>query len=184
MKKTVLLSVGIVCAALASGLVHAAQASAYGGQESREIKSISPEDVEAYLSGKGMGLAKAAELNGYPGPSHVLALAGELGLSAEQKQRTESLFKGMESKAIPLGRRFIDEERKLDRMFADKTVTRDALAKSLQRIGALQAQVRQAHLDAHLAQAVILTPAQVAKYMELRGYSGAAKTEDHKGHKH
>lgn len=184
MKKSVLLSVGIAFAALASGLANAAPASAYAGEESREIKALSPADVEAYLSGKGMGLAKAAELNGYPGPSHVLALAAELGLSADQKQRTESLFKSMESKAMALGRRFIEEERKLDRMFAAKAVTRDSLAQSLKRIGALQAQVRQAHLDTHLAEAEILTPAQVAKYMELRGYAGAAKTEDHAGHKH
>jgi Spy/CpxP family protein refolding chaperone len=184
MKKSVLLSIGIACAALASGLANTAPASAYAGQESRQIKAISPEDVDAYLSGKGMGLAKAAELNGYPGPSHVLALAGELGLSADQKQRTESLFKSMESKAIPLGRRFVEEERKLDRMFADKTVTRDALAKSLKRLGALQAQVRQTHLETHLAQAEILTPAQTAKYMELRGYAGTAKAEGHAGHQH
>jgi len=184
MKKSVLLSVCIASIALACGPAHAASASAYAGQESREIKAIPPEDVEAYLSGKGMGLAKAAELNGYPGPSHVLALSAELGLSADQKQRTEALFKSMESRAIPVGRRLIDEERKLDRMFADNTVTRAVLAKSLKRIGALQAQVRQAHLDTHLSQTGILTPAQVAKYMELRGYSGAAKTEDHAGHKH
>jgi Spy/CpxP family protein refolding chaperone len=184
MNKSILPAVCIAFAALVSGAANAAPASGYAGEESREIKSISPEDVEAYLSGKGMGLAKAAELNGYPGPSHVLALAGELGLSADQKQRTEALFKSMEFKAIPLGRLFIEEERKLDRMFAAKAVTRDSLAKSLQRIGTLQAQVRRAHLETHLAQAGILTPTQIAKYMELRGYTGAAKTEDHAGHKH
>jgi hypothetical protein len=31
-----------------------------------------------------MGMAKAAELNGYPGPAHVLALAKPLGLTDDQ----------------------------------------------------------------------------------------------------
>ena len=41
--------------------------SSYAGQEIRDIKALSPEDTAALLAGKGMGLAKAAELNGYPG---------------------------------------------------------------------------------------------------------------------
>lgn len=43
-----------------------------------------------------MGLAKAAELNGYPGPLHVLELAVDLSLTAEQKAATETLFKSMQ----------------------------------------------------------------------------------------
>jgi hypothetical protein len=37
-----------------------------------------------------MGLALPAELNGYPGPIHVLELSDKLGLSAEQKSRIEA----------------------------------------------------------------------------------------------
>jgi len=150
--------------ALLTGFVDAKAASPYVGQESREIKALSREDVDSYLSGKGMGLAKAAELNGYPGPSHVLALASDLGITAEQKQRTESLFKSMQSKAIALGRSLVDEERKLDELFSSKAITQESLARSLKRIGELQAQVRQVHLETHLAQIEILTAAQVSKY--------------------
>ena len=35
-------------------------ASPYAGQESREIKSLTGDEIAGYLSGKGMGLAKAA----------------------------------------------------------------------------------------------------------------------------
>jgi hypothetical protein len=63
--------------------------SPYVGQESREIKALSPQEISDYLSGKGMGLAKAAELNGYPGPAHVIELAAELELTPEQKTKTE-----------------------------------------------------------------------------------------------
>ena len=37
-----------------------------------------------------MGLAKAAELNHYPGPAHVLTLATELALTPDQKARTDA----------------------------------------------------------------------------------------------
>src|SRR5262249_1929289 len=46
----------------------------YAGQQSRSIKALSEDDIAALLKGAGIGLAKAAELNGYPGPAHVLAL--------------------------------------------------------------------------------------------------------------
>ena len=62
--------------------------SPYAGEETREIKSLSQTDVDELLRGGGWGLAKAAELNGMPGPSHVLDMASELSLSAEQVERT------------------------------------------------------------------------------------------------
>lgn len=145
-------------------------ASPYAGEEGREIKALSAEDIEAYLTGQGMGFAKAAELNGYAGPKHVLELAGELELTAEQRTRTQALFASMQTKAVALGRQLVDEERKLDRLFAGAGITQDSLQQSVARIGALQADVRAAHLEAHLEQARILTPEQRAHYQRLRGY--------------
>ena len=145
-------------------------ASPYAGEEGREIKALSAEDIEAYLTGQGMGFAKAAELNGYAGPKHVLELAGELALTAEQRTRTQALFASMQTKAVALGRQLVDEERKLDRLFAGASITQDSLQQSVARIGALQANVRAAHLEAHLEQARILTPEQRAHYLRLRGY--------------
>jgi hypothetical protein len=55
--------------------------SPYAGQELRDVKALSNADIEAYLAGKGMGYAKAAELNSYPGPKHVLELSKELDLT-------------------------------------------------------------------------------------------------------
>ena len=145
-------------------------ASPYAGEEGREIKALSAEDVNAYLTGQGMGFAKAAELNGYAGPKHVLELASELDLTAEQRVRTQALFASMQTKAVALGRQLVDEERKLDRLFASTGITQSSLQESVTRIGALQADVRTAHLEAHLAQAKILTPEQRAHYVRLRGY--------------
>jgi hypothetical protein len=56
-------------------------ANPYAGQLTRSIKALSPEDIDELRKGAGMGLAKAAELNGYPGPLHVLALTTELRLT-------------------------------------------------------------------------------------------------------
>jgi hypothetical protein len=148
--------------------------SPYAGQEARDIKALSGEERDSLLTGKGMGLAKAAELNGYPGPAHVLALAGELGLSEAQRRDTQALFATMESAAIALGKELVEEERRLDRLFADRAATRDNVSSSLARIGALQARLRGVHLDAHLEQVRILSAEQVAHYVRLRGYSGHA----------
>ena len=118
---------------------------------------------------------------------HVLELAGELALTAEQRRRTESLFASMQSSAAAAGRALIEAERQLDRLFAGKTVTPESLSEALQRIGALQAKVRGVHLEAHLEQLRILTPEQAARYAALRGYAaGAAHTGGHGGghHKH
>ena len=113
--------------------------------------------------GQGMGLAKAAELNGYPGPAHVLELAAQLDLTPEQEIKTEVLFKKMQARAIPLGKELVEEERALDRLFASRAVNSESLGQALARIGRLQGQVRQVHLDAHVEQTALLTPAQVEK---------------------
>jgi Spy/CpxP family protein refolding chaperone len=154
-------------------------ASPYAGEEGREIKALSGADVDAYLTGQGMGFAKAAELNGYAGPKHVLELASELDLTAEQRTRTQALFASMQTKAVALGRQLVDEERTLDRLFASTSITQDSLQESVARIGELQADVRAAHLEAHLEQAKILTPEQRAHYLRLRGYHASGAHHAH-----
>ena len=157
-----------------------ATASPYSGEQARDIKALSAEDTDALLKGKGMGLAKAAELNGYPGPLHVLELAADLKLDEQQRARTQALFDAMQAKAVALGRQLVAEERELDELFAQKSVDAQSLAQVLARIGELQAKVRGAHLEAHIAQARILTSGQTARYVELRGYSTGGQS----GHRH
>ena len=154
-------------------------ASPYAGQEVRAIKALSSEEVNSLLTGKGMGFAKAAELNGYAGPSHVLELAERLHLSAQQRAQTEELFSAMSRKAIAAGEVLVEQERRLDLLFSSKAVTVQNLSSSLSRLGELQAGVRAAHLEAHLAQVEILTPEQNTLYTQLRGYSGTAEPAAH-----
>ena len=167
-------------AALLAGLGDAYAQSPYVGQESREIKALSPQEVSDFLAGKGMGLAKAAELNGYPGPMHVLELAAQLQLTPEQAANTEALFKKMQARAVDIGRQLVEEEQALDRQVSAKSITPASLQSSLERIGTLQADLRRVHLETHLEQTALLSATQVAAYGQLRGYGHGG---DHSGHR-
>lgn len=174
----------LACTQFPASVFTAPQPSSYVGQDAGDIKSLSPEEIDAYLAGKGMGLAKVAELNGYAGPSHVLELAAQLELSSEQKVETEALFASMQKEASEMGRSLVAEERKLDRLFATRSVDDASLAAAVDEIGITQARLRRAHLKAHLAQARILTPDQTSRYAQLRGYGTSGVATDHTHHSH
>lgn len=161
----------------------AAQPGSYAGQEQREIKALSAEEIQGYLAGKGAGMARAAELNHYPGPAHVLELAGKLQLSEEQKSRTKAVFDAMQKEAMRQGKALVEKERELDRQFAAGTATTDGLRSTLKQLGELQAEVRGSHLQAHIEQRAILTKTQIADYDELRGYASPA-VSGRSGHTH
>ena len=157
----------------------------YAGFEMRSIKALSDQQVADLRAGRGMGLALAAELNGYPGPLHVLDLSEPLQLSEAQRAKMQELFAAMKTETVPLGEKLIAEEAELERQFAGKTITETSLTKAMQSIGAAQAALRAAHLKYHLTTAELLTPAQIQHYAELRGYSGSPQTKHRHGdHKH
>jgi Spy/CpxP family protein refolding chaperone len=156
--------------ALATGVSSAQSQQPYGGLEVRPIKALSEQQIADLRAGRGMGLALAAELNGYPGPMHVLELADSLALSDQQRVKVQDLFAAMRAEAIPLGDKLIAHEAELDRQFAHKTISPASLADSMAAIGTTQAELRETHLKYHLSTAEVLTPAQVQRYGELRGY--------------
>lgn len=146
----------------------------YAGLEKRDIKALSSEQVDDLRAGRGMGLALAAELNGYPGPKHVLELSRELRLSEAQHVQMQRLFDDMQREAIALGEKLIAQEAALDRSFADRSISASGLHEATSAIGQTQAALRTAHLKYHLVTAAILTPHQVQQYAQLRGYSAAS----------
>ena len=117
-----------------------------------------------------MGFALPAELNGYPGPIHVLELGDRLGLTGEQRTRVQDLHAAMRAETVPLGERLIAQETELDRQFATKSVTPASLQATTAAIGSTQGALRGAHLHYHLSTLEVLTPEQVHRYGELRGY--------------
>lgn len=174
-------SLFLLVAALCVSLL-AADESPYTGEESRDIKALSALEIDGYLAGSGMGFAKAAELNGYPGPLHVLELAEELGLSEAQLQQTQGIYDAMKSKAVALGQQLVAKERGLDREFASGAIDADSLEKQLTEIALLEGQLRRTHLAAHLEQRKLLSQQQVQLYNQLRGYSTSAEHDAHRGH--
>lgn len=149
-------------------------ASPYAGQEQRTIKALSDEEIQGLLEGRGIGLAKAAELNSYPGPLHVLQLADQLGLSEAQRKATDSLYATMREKAVALGHRLIEAERSLDQAFRDGQIDAATLRSHVNTIAILQGELRTVHLETHLAQRALLSGDQIATYDALRGYAGNA----------
>lgn len=156
-------------------------ASAYAGQQLREIKALSASDIKMYLEGHGMGLAKAAELNHYPGPRHVLDLATELKLSHAQFTKTQQAYDQMHAEAVRLGKLIVAKERQLDSLYATQKISETQLRVIAGDIAKLQGELRFTHLNAHLAMKKILSPSQVAKYDELRGY-GKGQSQQHGKH--
>jgi Spy/CpxP family protein refolding chaperone len=159
----------------------AAEDSPYAGQEKRNIKALSQHEINGYLNGKGLGYAKAAELNQYPGPKHVLELSKELDLSEEQIKQSQHIFDQMKVYAIALGEQFIVKEQELDKRFSDNDIDDESLALLLSEIGALKTKLRYVHLKSHLEQKAILSEHQVHIYDQLRGYVGSV---DHHQHAH
>lgn len=161
----------------------AAQQQPYAGLQTRTIKTLSDQQIADLRAGRGMGLALAAELNGYPGPIHAIEFADQLQLTTEQVSKLKALFEAMKAETIPLGAKLISQERSLNDGFAARTITLSTLATTTAEIGATQAALRAAHLKYHLSTVAILTPEQVARYSELRGYkSDEAPMEHHHMH--
>ena len=146
------------------------QASPYAGQQSREIKALSDQEVKDLLAGAGMGMAKAAELNRYPGPMHALELADRLDLTPEQRDRLSTLMHRHKAQARKLGERVVALERELDALFARGKPTPAEVERLSVAIGEAQGRLRADHLATHLETTSMLTPEQVERYVRARGY--------------
>lgn len=142
----------------------------YAGLHQRTIKALSDEQIADLRTGRGMGLALAAELNGYPGPMHVLELKDQLQLTAEQRQRFQHLYESMKAEAIAAGETVIASEQSLDQRFAKRAMTPEVLSALTAQIGEAQGKLRAVHLKYHLTTAELLTATQKRRYAELRGY--------------
>jgi Spy/CpxP family protein refolding chaperone len=163
-------------------LVHAQPGhSPYASQETRAIKTLSDEEMQALLSGQGMGLAKAAELNHYPGPRHVLDLVTPLQLSKAQSAETQKIYDRMHQEAVRLGALIVDNERELNRLFATEAVDSENLQNVAKQIAQLQGDLRLVHLQAHVEMKQLLSREQIDKYDELRGYTTRSGHESHTG---
>jgi len=171
----------IAIALFACALPAAAQHHGYHGQQARDIKALSAEEVKQYLAGAGMGYAKAAELNHFPGPQHALELADPLALSAEQLAAIRQLMDAHKAEARTIGAQLVESERDLEALFQSERIDEAALARAVRTAAALEGEYRLSHLETHRRMRSVLTNEQVARYDALRGY---ASEPGRTGHKH
>ncbi|MFM2400346.1 MAG: hypothetical protein RL341_2503, partial [Pseudomonadota bacterium] len=117
-------------------------ASPYAGEQGRSIKALSDKEITSILQGQGMGLAKAAELNGYPGPMHVLEHARRLELTDEQRVKTRALMEAHKKEVKDLGAKLVEAERVLDQAFASRQIDDAQLKTQIEAIARLQGEIR------------------------------------------
>ena len=155
--------------------------SPYAGEQGRPLKSLTEAQVDGYENGRGMGFAKAAELNSYPGPMHVLELAEELRLTPPQRAEAKAAFDAMKADAVRLGRRVVELERELEAAFASGKADDATVDRLSSEIGNTLGRLRAVHLKAHLRMKRALSAEQVIAYHKARGYSGAPAEPAGKG---
>ncbi|MEI6029471.1 MAG: hypothetical protein WCT47_22610, partial [Betaproteobacteria bacterium] len=103
----------------------------YAGMQTRAIKSLSDSDIKELRRGGGWGLALAAELNGMPGPAHLLELKDQIPLTQDQVAKTQALLDEMRKAAIPTGERLITAESAVEAAFAKGSVDEASLRRLL-----------------------------------------------------
>ncbi len=145
-------------------------AGPYAGEETREIKALSESDLDELRRGGGWGLALAAELNGVPGPAHLLELKDRIGLSAAQVEAIEAIFARMQADARAAGARLIAAEAAIEAAFRAGDLGPEELRALIDRAAAARADLRHVHLLRHLETPPLLSADQIARYNALRGY--------------
>lgn len=161
-----------------AGHQHQSPPSGYAGMQTRDIKALSPEQVADLREGRGMGASLPAELNGAPGPMHVLELSERLKVTQEQRTALERITADMKGSARQLGAQVIAAEADLDKGFSTGSLDEKGIADAAARIAVLQGRLRAVHLVAHLKTRKLLSDEQVLAYNQARGYAPAG------GHSH
>lgn len=169
-------------AAFAQDHGHDQRSTPYAGFDEREIKSLSDQDIAELRRGGGWGLALPAELNGLPGPAHLLELKDELALSSDQVAEIVALFEKMRAEAIAAGQEFITAEAAVSLAFEDSAISEEELAILLNKAAEARAELRMVHLSRHLATPALLTDEQIRRYSVLRGYTDDSCANVPEGH--
>lgn len=148
---------------------------AHHGATGVAIPGLSADEIAALRAGQGMSQARVAEVEGYPGPRHVLDAwtAGDLPLAAEQAARVQEIMQTMTAEARRVGNQVLESERALALAFRSGAIDAPSLRAGVDRIAALRGELRAVHLNAHLETRALLDPEQLARYAELRSRAPA-----------
>jgi len=132
------------------------------------LRAQVPADREALLNGEGNGMAAYAEMNGYPGPKHVLDLADKLGLTSRQKHDVREIYEEMNTRARALGKMIVKVEEELNYAFTSGMLAQESVEDDAESIGKMRGTLRGVHLAAHIKTKGLLTAKQVEQYVALR----------------
>jgi len=158
------------CAPMSLVGQHQHDTSPYAATQSLEFPTLTPEEVGQLRGGEGMGLARPAELNHFPGPKHLLELASELQLTAAQVERIGVIRLQMTTQAVAKGEEILRAESHLSDVFAGGRPTLEDVARITTHQAKMRGELQAIHLAAHIESTRELTPEQVSAYDRLRGY--------------
>lgn len=144
--------------------------SPYAHTQSAEFATLTPDEVRELRNGDGMGLARPAELNSFPGPRHLLDLKAALDLTREQIARIEAIHAKMKTRAIAKGEAILQAELHLANLFAAGRPTAAETTRMSEHLGVMRGQLQAIHLLAHIESTRELTADQIERYDRLRGY--------------
>jgi len=146
------------------------------------IRGLSVDEISDLETGAGAGFARAAELNGYPGPRHILDLQAQLDLSEDQLAEVQTLYDEMNGEARQLGSEILKMESDIELAFRNQSIDEDSLATQVAALAEKYGELRVLHLRTHLVAVVLLTPHQLVLYNQLRGYAEVHPADQ--GHEH
>ena len=158
-----------------AGAQHAGHSAGAPHDGHRAAEACTTEFEQVIATGRGFGMAFAADQNGYPGPLHVLELRERLGLTADQVAKMETLMRDMFDQSRPKSARLLDAKAKLRRLFADGKADDGAVRTAVAEVERARSDVRLVHLLAHLRTRDLLFEQQRRAYHEARwGAPGGA----------
>jgi Spy/CpxP family protein refolding chaperone len=139
-----------------------------GAAPHRQMQAMLQEIDQVIASGRGAGLAFAADQNGYPGPLHVLELKDTLQLTPAQEARIAALQNAMFADARPKSARLLEAEAALRRLFAEGSADETRVRAAVTTVERARAEVRLVHLLTHLQTRDVLTDEQRRLYHQTR----------------
>ena len=161
---------GLVMVSVPALAQHTHESSSHGSSRGAAVATLTDEEVGALRQGEGMGLARAAELNHFPGPKHLLELVSELDLSGDQVRRIQAIHDSMKSRAVSKGEDIIMAENRLADLFASGEPSAREVRRMTGHLGAMRGQLQAIHLLAHIEATRELSAGQIRQYDRLRGH--------------
>jgi Spy/CpxP family protein refolding chaperone len=164
------LAVSIMVAGLTMGTAaaqHGGHGQSGGAPGHPLAQSCAEQFTKVVGEGRGFGMAFAADQNGYPGPMHILELKDRLRLTTEQEAKAQELHAAVRAE-LPKSTRLLEAERRLERLFADRTATESSVRAAVLEIERARTDVRLVHLLTHLRTRDVLTEEQRRIYQEAR----------------